>query len=135
MATIIMLLISTAFANFDSHVDKYSELYRIDKNIIKKIIEVESSGRELVYSDGCIGLMQIKYDTAKLMDYKGSLQDLYKPENNIKYATKYLRYLMIAFDGDMHKVLAAYNRGPNHVDKRPDKDWSKDRYVKKILGE
>ena len=79
--------------------------------------------------------MQIKYETAKLMDYKGSLQDLYEPKNNIRYGVKYLRYLTIAFDGDIHKILAAYNRGPNAVDKNPNKDWSKDKYVKKILGD
>ena len=135
MATIIILLVNIAFANINEHVDKYSEMYRIDKNIINKIIQVESSGQELSYNDGCIGLMQIKYDTAKLMDYKGTVKDLYKPENNIRYGTKYLRYLMIAFDGDINKVVAAYNRGPNYVDKNPNKDWSKDKYVLKILGE
>jgi soluble lytic murein transglycosylase len=135
MATIIMLLISSAFANYDKHIDAYSDLYKIDKKIISKIIEIESSGQELVYSEGCVGLMQIKYDTAKLMDYKGTIEDLYKPENNIKYGTKYLRYLMIAFDGNIHKVLAAYNRGPSRVDREPDKDWSKDKYVQKVLRE
>jgi soluble lytic murein transglycosylase-like protein len=135
MATIIMLLISTAFANFDKHVDTYGDLYRIDKKIINQIIQVESKGNPLVYSEGCIGLMQIKHSTAEYMGYNGTVKDLYKPENNIKYGTKYLRYLTIWFEGDINKVLAAYNRGPNAVDKHPNKDWSKDKYVKKVLKE
>ena len=43
--------------------------------------------------------------------------DSYMPQQNIRGGTKYLRFLMDRFRGDLKKVIASYNAGEGAVDK------------------
>ena len=87
---------------------------------------------------GAVGLMQLMPETARWMAAKarraeGDLQD---PDYNIRLGAEYLGYLQKQFDGDTHKVLAAYNGGEGNVKRW--KDLSKAfpetrRYVQRSL--
>lgn len=57
------------------------------------------------------GVCQIKPIAAKQVGFKGSAKDLMKPEVNIKYAAKYLKYNIERYNGNITKGLIAYNRG------------------------
>lgn len=86
-----------------------SELYGIDKNLIKAIIEAESNwDPDAVSEAGAKGLMQLMPKTAEYMGVK----DPFDPEDNIFGGTKYLRYLMDLFNENLEFVIAAYNAGP-----------------------
>ena len=51
--------------------------------------------------------------TARLMGVK----KIFSPQENIAAGTRYLRYMIEAFDGDLEMGLAAYNAGAGAVKK------------------
>ncbi|MGD8261760.1 MAG: lytic transglycosylase domain-containing protein [Desulfobacterales bacterium] len=65
----------------------------------------------------CHGLMQIQWpETAKHLGiYR--LSALYDPCTNVDAGTKYLKELLDRYDKNLHLALAAYNYGPNRIDK------------------
>ncbi len=65
----------------------------------------------------CHGLMQIQWPgTAKHLGiYR--LAALYHPCTNINAGAKYLRELLDRYDNNLHLALAAYNYGPNRIDR------------------
>lgn len=56
------------------------------------------------------GVCQIKRGVAKALGFKGTPQDLMKPEINVKYAGKLLAY-QIKRCGSVEKGVLAYNSG------------------------
>jgi len=117
---------------FNPYIDQYARQYRIDKNLIKAVITAESCFRVKALSHaGAQGLMQLIPATAKRFGVKNS----FKPKQNIRGGTKYLRFLMDRFKGDLKKVIASYNAGEGAVDKYkgipPYKETMQ--YVKNVL--
>ncbi len=96
----------------------------VDSNLVKAIIQAESSGNKNaihVDKDGkaSYGLMQVRPDTAKRYDSTlANLSDaqigekLKDPDYNVKLGTAYLQDLASKYNGDLDKVIAAYNGGP-----------------------
>ncbi len=111
--------------NYEEMISKYSEEYSIDEHLVCAVISAESGFDETALSSrGAMGLMQIMPDTGEWIAGKFSTDGfesgmLYDPETNIKYGCWYLNYLKGIFDGDVSKVLAAYNAGPSRV-----KEWT-----------
>lgn len=106
--------------NYYGEIDKMSKKYEIDREIIYSVIKVESNFRKGVISHkGAVGLMQIMPPTgewmAKTYDLPYSEKMLLDPAYNIKIGTLYLRYLIKRYDGDIEKVLVAYNAGPSRL--------------------
>jgi len=117
---------------FDPYISQYARQYRIDRNLIKAVITAESCFKVKALSHaGAQGLMQLIPATAKRFGVKNS----YKPQQNIRGGTKYLRFLMDRFKGDLKKVIASYNAGEGAVDKYkgipPYKETKQ--YVKNVL--
>ena len=93
---------------------KYSRQHRIDSNLVKSIITAESCFRTRALSNkGAKGLMQLIPDTAERFGVK----EIYDAEQNILAGTKYLRFLLDRYKGDLKKAIAAYNAGEGAVDK------------------
>jgi soluble lytic murein transglycosylase-like protein len=61
---------------------------------------------------GAIGVMQLMPATARALD-----ADPHNTEQNIDAGTRLLKELLIKYDGDVVKALAAYNAGPGAVAK------------------
>lgn len=86
----------------------------IDPNLIHAIIETESHYRpQIVSKKGAQGLMQLMPRTGKAY----GVQDPFDPEDNINGGTRYLKYLLNLYDGDLKLTLAAYNAGEGNVQK------------------
>ena len=99
---------------FKAYINQSSRKYRIDRNLIKAIITAESCFRITAKSPkNAQGLMQLIPATAK----RFGVTDSYKPQQNIRGGTKYLRFLMTRFKGDLKKVIASYNAGEGAVDR------------------
>ncbi len=62
---------------------------------------------------GAMGLMQLLPSTAS--DY--GVKDPYDPSQNIEGGAHYMADLLKRYGGDEKKALAAYNAGPENVDK------------------
>jgi soluble lytic murein transglycosylase-like protein len=97
---------------WDEYIHHASVSFQIPKAMIAAIIELESSGREKVTgAAGEIGLMQIKCETAKMVGLSGDCEQLFDPQTNIIYGTKYLRWQWRRYHGEIPKVFSAYNAG------------------------
>ncbi len=86
----------------------------IDPDFIHSVIRAESGyNAKAVSPKGAQGLMQLMPATAA----KLGVQDSLDPANNIDGGSRYLRELLLRYNGDAIKALAAYNAGPESVEK------------------
>jgi len=101
---------------YDEIIEAEAKANTIDPDLIRAVIWQESSGNpnakryegpEVGYSYGLMGLTM---GAATDMGYKGEEKDLIKPEINVKYGVKYLRYQYDRYK-DLDKALTAYNAG------------------------
>ena len=119
--------------NYHVIINRNASKYSMDASLIRAVIETESSfNSRAVSKKGAIGLMQLMPDTARRMGAKRP----FEPEQNIEAGTKYLKYLMQRFNGDLRLAIAAYNAGPNAVERYGDIPpyGETRRYVKKVVG-
>ena len=104
--------------DYSEYVEKYSELYDVDENLIFAIIKNESNfDKDAISKVGAKGLMQIMDSTAEDVAEELKLEkyDLLMPEDNIQIGVKYFSYLKDKY-GDIPLALAAYNAGFGTVD-------------------
>lgn len=92
----------------------------IDESLIYSIIRAESNFSPTACSSaGAIGLMQLMPATAAKISSSGAESNvpgiLSRPEFNIRYGVKHLKNLLVLFDGDIVKAVAAYNAGSGNV--------------------
>lgn len=97
---------------FDTYVKSSALRYQIPVALVQAIMHAESNfNTRAVSPKGALGLMQLMPTTAQGMYVK----DILSPEQNIDGGVRYLRVLANLFDGDMVKMVAAYNAGPEAV--------------------
>lgn len=105
------------FKNTDGYhhiVHEKSRQYNIDPSLIKAVIKTESNWDSMAVSrKGAMGLMQLMPTTANEMNVRNP----FNPEENIEGGTRYLKYLLERFNGDLILALAAYNAGPKTIEK------------------
>lgn len=100
------------FSDFKEVIERIAKKYQIDPSLIRALIKVESDFDPYAVSvSGAQGLMQLMPDTARRMD----VNDSFSPEDNIEGGAKYMKQLLVLFDGQLIPAIAAYHAGENTV--------------------
>ncbi len=114
---------------YSEYVEKYSEAFGVPQSVIYSVIKTESDFVDTAVSSASAhGLMQLTeetfFDVAKMLGETPSAFDIYDPETNIRYGTRYLFYLYQMYDENWNTAFAAYNAGLGNVNK-----WLEDPYI------
>lgn len=105
------LAVSQSSAEIDAAVNAAAKATGLDKDLIRAVIQVESSFRtDAVSSCGAQGLMQLMPGTAREMGVTNPF-DAYQ---NVMGGAAYLKKLLNRF-GDVRLALAAYNTGQGRI--------------------
>jgi soluble lytic murein transglycosylase-like protein len=89
-----------------------SDKHLIDEDLIHSVIGAESSANPSAVSrKGAQGLMQLMPATARSLGVTNSFDS----RENVDAGTRYLHKLLVKFNFDLAKALAAYNAGPERV--------------------
>ena len=105
----------------------------IADSLIEEWMSESNFDRFAVSSKGASGLMQLMPGTAREM----YVRDIFDVRDNIDGGVRYLRVLANEFGGQMEKIIAAYNAGPEAVHRYDDNVPPYEEtqaYVRKVLA-
>jgi len=95
-------------------VNEASGRYRLDPDLVNSVIKAESAFNvRAVSPKGARGLMQLMPGTASQL----GVPNAFDAQANVEGGTKYLRELLERYNFDLVKALAAYNAGPQRVER------------------
>ncbi len=107
--------VSPAYKVVKHHLREASRAQGIDYELLQALIATESGfDAAAVSPKGAIGLMQVMPATAQRYGLAADAK-LADPRINIRTGTRYLRYLLDLFPGELELALAAYNAGEGAV--------------------
>jgi hypothetical protein len=88
--------------------------HNLDIDLLASVVKAESDGNpKAVSRAGARGLMQLMPGTA----HELGVEDSYKPDQNVRGGSRYLDALLVRYNDNVALALAAYNAGPEAVDK------------------
>ncbi|HEX8456447.1 MAG TPA: lytic transglycosylase domain-containing protein [Pyrinomonadaceae bacterium] len=105
---------TTGDPKVDSYIVDSSTRHGVDPVLIYSIMHRESAFKKTAISyKGARGLMQLMPATAA----RFGVSNIFDPAQNIEGGTRYIRFLLNRFNGDVGLALAGYNAGEGAVDK------------------
>ncbi|WP_427911548.1 lytic transglycosylase domain-containing protein [Ramlibacter sp. MMS24-I3-19] len=113
--------VSPGYKQVKHHIREASRTHGIDYELLQALIATESGFDPTAVSPrGAVGLMQVMPATAQRYgvqaDRKTSIDvKLADPATNIRAGSRYLRYLLNLYPGQVELALAAYNAGEGAV--------------------
>lgn len=99
---------------FDPMIHRAAAHNGLDFRLLKALIKVESDfNPRAVSRSGALGLTQIMPENLEAL----RVGDPFDPWQNIMGGARYLNQMIERFGGKLHLALAAYNAGPNLVER------------------
>ena len=103
---------TTGDATVDSYILDSGRRHSVDPLLLYAIMHQESTFKARAMSNkGARGLMQLMPGTAQ----RFGVTSIWDPRQNIEGGTRYMRFLLDAFEGDVKLALAGYNAGEGAV--------------------
>ena len=104
-------LLDVPFADF---IATSATTHGVAAELVASVIAVESNfNPNAVSVKSARGLMQLMPQTAARFGVK----NVFDPKQNIDAGTHYLKELLLRYNGDLRLTLAAYNAGPDRVER------------------
>jgi soluble lytic murein transglycosylase-like protein len=105
---------TTGNAQVDGYITESATRHGLDPLLIYSIMHQESSFKQRAISyKGARGLMQLMPGTAA----RFGVTNIFDPKQNIEGGSRYIKFLLNRFQGDLSLTLAGYNAGEGAVDK------------------
>jgi hypothetical protein len=105
-----MKILEVPFANF---ISESAIAHGVAPELVASVIAVESNFNPNAVSwRYARGLMQLMPQTAA----RFGVTKIFDPQQNIDAGTRYLKELLVRYNGDLSLTLAAYNAGPERVE-------------------
>jgi soluble lytic murein transglycosylase-like protein len=99
---------------FNKIIHEAAARHGVDEALVKAVIRVESDFHARAVSPkGALGLMQLMPATAR----RHRVTRVFEPSDNVDGGVRHLNFLIRRYNGNLTKVLAAYNAGEAAVDK------------------
>jgi hypothetical protein len=95
----------------DASIARHAAANGIPVSLVHRVVRRESGYNPRARNGSNLGLMQIKYATARGVGYTGSASGLMDPETNLTYATRYLAGAYRAAGGNESRAVALYASG------------------------
>jgi soluble lytic murein transglycosylase-like protein len=125
--------IPSGLSTYDGLIEKHASQAGLNAALLRAVIQKESRFDACAVSRaGAKGLMQLMPETAVSL----GVNDPFDPEENVRGGSRFLRFLIERYGGDVSLALGAYNAGPGRVDRLgrvPEFPETQD-YVKTIMG-
>lgn len=98
-------------ARIDRLIVYYAKRYNVPVALAREVVHDESEYRPLARNGPYWGLMQIRYDTAQGMGYRGPAKGLLDAETNLAFGIAYLSNAFKAAGGNMSRGHMLYRKG------------------------
>jgi soluble lytic murein transglycosylase-like protein len=95
----------------DGMIARHAAANGLPVELVHRVVTRESGYNSRARSGGNLGLMQIKYATARGVGYTGSASGLMDPDTNLTYAVRYLAGAYQAAGGNANRAVALYASG------------------------
>jgi len=95
----------------DAMIARHAAANGLPVALVQRVVKRESGYNARASHGGNLGLMQIRYTTARGVGYSGSAAGLLDPEVNLTYAVKYLAGAWRAAGGNASRAVSLYASG------------------------
>lgn len=102
----------------DALIARYAAHHQIPEELLRRVVNRESTFNPAARNGPYWGLMQILPQTARTMGYDGTAEGLLDAETNLLYAGRYLRGAYLVADGNHDLAVRYYSRGYYYDAKR-----------------
>ena len=90
---------------------RHAEANGVPLKLAQAVVQIESRGNARASNHGALGLMQIKYGTARAAGFGGAAMGLFVADTNLRYGMKILGQAYKAAGGDTCGALMRYQSG------------------------
>ncbi len=105
-------------AALDVLIARHAAAHGVPEALVHRIVKRESGYNPRAASRGNLGLMQIKYATARGMGYTGPASGLLDANTNLTYAVPYLANAYEVAGGNVDRAVSLYSGGYYYHAKR-----------------